>query len=229
MNCEETRKLMHGWIDRELGLESSLAVEAHLDACGACTGLVSEIESARRASAAAMTYHRAPAALEAGLRRRLPGSAARRAQAWLAVPALGVALAAGWLAGHHSAEPPRAVAAAPQQRVVFHISSRDGVAAALRNVANHVEAMPGARVVIVAHNTGVDFLLAGARDRDGTAFQPAIEDLTRRGVEFRVCGNTLTARGLPATRLAPQALLVPSGIAEISRLQSAEGFAYLKL
>ena len=31
MSCEEARKLMHGFADRELGLESSLRLEAHVE------------------------------------------------------------------------------------------------------------------------------------------------------------------------------------------------------
>ena len=97
------------------------------------------------------------------------------------------------------------------------------------NAIFHLEASPGARVIVVAHNAGIEFLLAGARDAEGVAYRPAVAEFVRRGVEFRVCGNTLTMRGLGPSRLVPEATLVPSGIAEISRLQAREGFAYLRL
>lgn len=231
MSCDEARKLMHGFADRELGLESSLRLEAHLEGCGACRALLAELEAARRSAAAAMAYHQAPPGLEAGIRARLRGAgAASRSMrtALLAVPLLVLALAVGWLGGRHFPGGDAAASPVPE-RVVFHISTADNARAALRNLANLVDLSPGARVVVVAHNAGVDFLLAGARDGEGVAYQPAVAELKRRGVEFRVCGNTLALRGIGPERILPEAVLVRSGIAEISRLQTREGYAYLRL
>ena len=115
------------------------------------------------------------------------------------------------------------------QRVVYHISSSTAPAAALRNLANHLRAAPGARIVVVAHNDGVDFLLRGALDEFGAPLEPAVRGFRERGVEFRVCSNTLERRQLDSGGLIPSATLVPSGIAEIGRLQSEEGYVYLRL
>lgn len=229
MSCEEARKLMHGFADRELGLESSLRLEAHLEGCGACRALLADLEASRRSAAAAMAYHAAPPGLAAGIRDRLRGGGAAPRSlrtALLAAPLLALALAAGWLGGRYF---PAVPAASATERVVFHISAADNARAALRNLANHVDLAPGTRVVVVAHNDGVEFLLAGARDGKGVAYQPAVADLRRRGVEFRVCGNTLALRGIGKEKVLPEAVLVRSGIAEISRLQTREGYAYLRL
>ncbi|MEQ1592071.1 MAG: hypothetical protein ABL892_06740 [Thiobacillaceae bacterium] len=48
------------------------------------------------------------------------------------------------------------------------------------------------------------------------------------GVDFRVCNNTLKSRKLGADAVIPEASIVPSGVAEIGRLQAREGFVYLK-
>ena len=56
----------------------------------------------------------------------------------------------------------------------------------------------------------------------------AIGELAGRGVEFRVCQNTLTARKLDASKVAMEAKIVPSGVAEVARLQAREGFVYLR-
>ena len=227
MSCEEARKLMHGFADRELGLESSLRLEAHLEGCGACRALLADLEASRRSAAAAMAYHAAPPELEAGIRGRLRGGAAAPRSlrtALLAVPLLVIVLAAGWLGGRHFPASPAATA----ERVVFHISAADNARSALRNLANHLDSSPQVQVVVVAHNTGVEFLLEGARDGEG-AYRPAVAELKRRGVDFRVCGNTLAIRGIGTGKVIPEAALVRSGIAEISRLQTREGFAYLRL
>jgi uncharacterized protein len=230
MNCEEARQLMHGFADRELGLESSLRVEAHLETCGACRGMLADVTAARRSAAAAMAYHPAPAGLEAGIRNRLRGGspASRLRTALVAAPLFAIALGIGWLGGRHLPALDGANPATPE-RVVFHISAADNARSALRNLANHLDAAPGVQVVVVAHNTGVDFLLAEARDGDGVAYQPAVAALKRRGVDFRACGNTLALRGIGTGKVIPEAALVRSGIAEISRLQTREGFAYLRL
>jgi len=55
-----------------------------------------------------------------------------------------------------------------------------------------------------------------------------VEELADKGVEFRVCNFTLQGRGIDKSKLLPQSKIVPSGVAEISKLQSQEGFAYLK-
>jgi hypothetical protein len=47
-------------------------------------------------------------------------------------------------------------------------------------------------------------------------------------VKFRVCEITLRERGLRREQFLPQVEFVPSGVAEIARLQSREGYGYLK-
>ena len=124
---------------------------------------------------------------------------------------------------HKHAVPPQ-----PSERVVYHINSNKDTLSALRNVMQHLEASPNADVVVVAHNSGVDFLLAGAKDTTGIVYENEVSKLSARGVDFRVCKNTLVRRKIDLTKVIPAADLVPSGIAEISRLQSLEGYAYLK-
>jgi intracellular sulfur oxidation DsrE/DsrF family protein len=47
-------------------------------------------------------------------------------------------------------------------------------------------------------------------------------------VQFRVCDITLRERNLRHDQFLPEARFVPSGVAEITRLQQREGFAYLR-
>ena len=46
-------------------------------------------------------------------------------------------------------------------------------------------------------------------------------------MEFRVCNNTLKSRHIDPKRVIPEATIVPSGVAEIARLEK-EGYVYLK-
>ena len=114
-------------------------------------------------------------------------------------------------------------------RAVYHFS--EGVAQASRGleyIRNHLEADPQAQIVVVAHALGVDFLMKGAKTAKGNEFKDAIEDLDLQGVKFRVCEITLRERGLKREQFLPEVQFVASGVAEIARLQSREGYAYLR-
>ena len=114
-------------------------------------------------------------------------------------------------------------------KVVYHLS--EGVQQASRaigNIRNHLAAEPKTKIVVVTHGPGVDFLLDGAENAAGSPFAGAIGDLSGRGVEFRVCNNTLVSRKIAADRVVMEAKIVPSGVAEVAKLQAREGFVYLK-
>jgi len=114
-------------------------------------------------------------------------------------------------------------------KVVYHLS--EGLAQAARamgNIRNHLAADPAAKIVVVTHGAGIDFLLDGASTPQGQPFAGAIGDLAGQGVEFRVCNNTLVSRKISADKVAMEAKIVPSGVAEVARLQAREGFVYLR-
>lgn len=121
-----------------------------------------------------------------------------------------------------------AAAAAAQVKVVYHVNDSDNATAALRNITNHLEADPGARIVVVTHSKGIDFLLSGAADKNGNPYEPTVQALKDKGVDFRVCANTLKGRKIDPATVVPEASIVPSGVAEIGRLQAKEGYVYLK-
>jgi uncharacterized protein len=81
-------------------------------------------------------------------------------------------------------------------KVVYHLSEGLPQASnALRNIGNHLEVNPNARIVVVSHARGVD---------------------------------TLRNRKLAKDQFIADTTYVPSGVAEVTRLQQREGFAYLK-
>lgn len=114
-------------------------------------------------------------------------------------------------------------------KVVYHFS--DGLEQAsngLRNVNNHLEVNPQAQIVVVSHARGVDFMLKDARDKNGNPYEVAVQDLKARGVRFEVCEITLRNRKLEREQFIEEAVFVPSGVAEITKKQQREGYAYLK-
>ena len=116
-----------------------------------------------------------------------------------------------------------------QVKVVYHLS--EGIPQASRaigNIRNHLAADPTAKIVVVTHGAGIDFLLDGATDPKGQSFVGGIGELAGRGVEFRVCNNTLVSRNIAKEKVAMEAKIVPSGVAEVAKLQAKEGYVYLR-
>jgi hypothetical protein len=129
-------------------------------------------------------------------------------------------------AGCASVDPKANVA---EDRVVYHVNNSAAQATgALRNIGNHLEVNPKAKIVVVTHAQGVDFLMDGAKDPRGNPYNIAVEQLKNQGVEFDVCQITLRNRKLDRKQFIPEAAFVPSGVAEITRLQQREGYAYLR-
>ncbi|HTQ77282.1 MAG TPA: DsrE family protein [Burkholderiales bacterium] len=114
-------------------------------------------------------------------------------------------------------------------KVVYHVSEGlEQASRALEYIRNHLEVNPKAKIVVVAHAAGVDFLMKGAKTAKGNEYRQMVEDLDLQGVQFRVCLITLRERNLRRDQFLPEVRFVPSGVAEIARLQQREGFAYLK-
>jgi intracellular sulfur oxidation DsrE/DsrF family protein len=116
-----------------------------------------------------------------------------------------------------------------EDKVVYHLN--EGLVQAtngLRNINNHLEVNPKAKIVVVSHALGVDFLMKDARDKNGNPYEVAVQDLKARGVKFEVCEITLRNRKLTKSQFIEDATYVPSGVAEVTRLQQREGYAYLK-
>jgi hypothetical protein len=122
-----------------------------------------------------------------------------------------------------------AQAQAQDIKTVYHVNTGiETATAALNNVQNHLNADPRAKIVVVTHGPGIDFLLQDAKDSKGREFTASVSSLSGQGVEFRVCNNTLVSRNINPDKLLMETKIVPSGVAEVARLQAREGFVYLK-
>ncbi|MFT3816945.1 MAG: DsrE family protein [Rubrivivax sp.] len=118
--------------------------------------------------------------------------------------------------------------AAAQDRVVYHIDDAAAQAVkGLRNIRNHLDTDPAAKITVVTHANGVDFLLEGAKDAGGGAFAGPVAALVARGVKFEVCEITLKNRGLKKEQFIQEAEFTPSGVVRLARLQT-QGWAYIK-
>ncbi len=120
------------------------------------------------------------------------------------------------------------LAALAQDAVVYHIDDAEVQALkGLRNVRNHLDTDPKAQITVVTHANGVDFLMEGAKDRNGGEYAGPVAALKARGVKFEVCEITLKNRNLKKEQFIQEADFTPSGVVRIARLQKA-GAAYIK-
>jgi intracellular sulfur oxidation DsrE/DsrF family protein len=121
-----------------------------------------------------------------------------------------------------------------KQKVVYHINYDGGdqdkaYRSALRNIQNHINAVGAENidVKVVLHGNGVG-LLKSAKSNE--KLQMDVTNLKTQNVAFNVCNNTLVGRKINyETDLFEvfQDNIVPSGVAELSRLQQM-GYTYIK-
>lgn len=128
-----------------------------------------------------------------------------------------------------------------KQKVVYHINMDDPAtqAAALGNIQNHINAVgaENLELKVVMHGDGVSLVLepdalAGTKMKAANAteeMQARISGLKNQGVKFEICANTLKGRNVPMDAVydTSEADIVPSGVAELSRLQQL-GYTYIK-
>ena len=121
-----------------------------------------------------------------------------------------------------------ALAAAAQDKVVYHIDDMSSQALkGLRNIRNHLDTEPTTKITVVTHALGVDFLLEGAKDVNGSPFAGPVAALVARGVTFEICEITLKNRNLKKEQFIQEANFTPSGVVRLAKLQLA-GQAYIK-
>ena len=121
-----------------------------------------------------------------------------------------------------------AVAAQAQDTVTYHIDDTASQALkGLRNIRNHLDTDPGAKITVVTHALGVDFLMTGTKDRNESPYDATVAALKSRGVKFEVCEITLKNRNLKKEQFIEEAEFTPSGVVRLAKLQK-QGFAYIK-
>ena len=122
-----------------------------------------------------------------------------------------------------------AFGASAQDKVVYHFDG--GLAQAtkgLRNIRNHLDIDPKAKIIAVAHAEGVDFLMEGAKTTNNQEFAALVSDLSARGVTFEICEITLKNRNLKKEQFILGPSFTPSGVVRIANLQAKEHYAYIK-
>jgi intracellular sulfur oxidation DsrE/DsrF family protein len=116
-----------------------------------------------------------------------------------------------------------------QIKTVYHFTNGlEEASRGLGNIRNHLAADPNAKITVVTNGNGIEFLLDGAKDKNGNPYEIIVQDLKSKNVDFRVCNNTLVTRNIDKSKVIQEATIVPSGVAEAAKLQAREGYVYLR-
>ncbi len=130
-----------------------------------------------------------------------------------------------------------------KQKVVYHINydNTKAQAGALRNIQNHINAVGAENIElkVVLHGNGLSMLVdPGSLEKlpkvkhanANNKMTATIDKLKIQGVVFNVCDNTVKGRGINVADDLYDVSdkdIVPSGVAELSRLQQM-GYTYIK-
>ncbi|MDP4620620.1 MAG: DsrE family protein [Sediminibacterium sp.] len=109
--------------------------------------------------------------------------------------------------------------------VVMQLNTADTAAwsGVLGNIKNFQKIWPGkVEVEVVVHGKALNFLVASK-----SHLTEDIETLSKKGVQFSACENTMNKYGITKAMLLSSAKTVPSGVAELIIKQEA-GWGYLK-
>ena len=112
-------------------------------------------------------------------------------------------------------------------KTVYHLPDERLATLAMNNIGNHLAVDPGGkdrRGGVVDRSAGLYLRRAG---RGWAAVRRMVDQLSAKGVEFRICQNSMNALRLTQKDLIDKVSVVPSGVAEIARLQAREGFVYI--
>jgi uncharacterized protein len=124
--------------------------------------------------------------------------------------------------------PPAAFGAEPI-KVVYHVMDTDAQGTlAMGNIRNHLRADPTVKITLVALFKGINLLIEGTVDKNGNPYALAVEELAGKGVQFEICKNSMDFFKVNADQVLPQVKIVPSGVAEIAKLQAEQQYVYIK-
>ena len=82
------------------------------------------------------------------------------------------------------------------------------------NLTSPRRADPQAQLIVLALGAGVQLLASGANDERRNGYDAQLDPPMRDGIQLRVCGNTLEARGIGPKKLIPDVVVMTSGAAE---------------
>jgi intracellular sulfur oxidation DsrE/DsrF family protein len=115
--------------------------------------------------------------------------------------------------------------ATASHKVVIQLNSADTAAwgGAIGNIKNLSKIWPDQlQIEVVVHGRALDFLVASK-----SHLVNDVEQLSKKGIIFSACENTMGKYGITKQMLIPLVFTVPSGVGEVI-LKQEQGWSYLR-
>lgn len=112
-----------------------------------------------------------------------------------------------------------------EHKVVIQLNTADTASwsSTIGNIRNLQKIWPNnISIEVVAHGKGLDLIVANK-----THLANDVNALSKEGVVFAACENSMRKHNVTKADLLPVAITVPSGVAELV-LKQEQGWAYLK-
>lgn len=112
-----------------------------------------------------------------------------------------------------------------EHKVVIQLNTADTASwsSTIGNIKNLQKVWPNnISIEVVVHGKGLDLLVAAK-----THLSNDVNALTKDGVVFAACENSMRKHNITKADLLPVAITVPSGVAELV-LKQEQGWSYLK-
>ena len=112
-----------------------------------------------------------------------------------------------------------------EHKVVIQLNTADTASwsSTIGNIKNLQKVWPNnISIEVVVHGKGLDLLVANK-----THLANDVNGLTKEGVVFSACENSMRKHNITKADLLPVAMTVPSGVAELV-LKQEQGWSYLK-
>jgi intracellular sulfur oxidation DsrE/DsrF family protein len=110
-------------------------------------------------------------------------------------------------------------------KVVIQLNSADTAAwgGVIGNIKNLSKIWPEQlQIEVVVHGRALDFLVASK-----SHLVNDVEQLSKKGIVFNACENTMGKYGITKQMLIPSVFTVPSGVGEVI-LKQEQGWSYLR-
>lgn len=110
-------------------------------------------------------------------------------------------------------------------KVILHLQSADTLVykSIINQIANLKKEMPEAKVEVVCHGPGLDFLL-----KEKSKYINKIQKMNLKDIAFVGCEFTMSQKNIKKEDLVPFATTVPFGLVEILKKQQ-DNWLYVKL
>jgi uncharacterized protein len=111
-----------------------------------------------------------------------------------------------------------------EHKIIFQLTDGDAEVHQkfIRQLHNILNAAPNAKIEVVTQGMGIDLLKL-----EQNTFEEELIGLSKKGIVFVICENTLKQRSMNKTQFLPLAGFVPSAILELV-LKQEQGWSYIK-